>query len=108
MKQNIISVAIILGFIALPYMGMAAQRAITVSSLDAAYQKQVSDIDNQIASISLSTSIPKFVNTSLNNFVKASVQESVADNNRVTTIAKLNGDKHILEVAHSLLLESLK
>lgn len=108
MKTNIAFVAIFIGFLALPYVGMAAQRAITVQSLDSAYSTQIASIDVQITQLEVKGLAGRKLEVIQS--AKSTYTKSVAPltQDEQSLLSQLKGDKHTLEVAHSLILEALK
>lgn len=105
-------VALIIGFLAISPVAMAAQKAISEASIKAAYKTQVAAIDKEITTLTAEN------NAALNKPVlfKQAKGAYVADYGepdfKVMTnnsrINQLNEDKHVLELAYKLVSASFK
>ncbi len=103
--KNLVKIALFSAVLLfLPTFGMAAQKAITVSSLEKAYEGKVAELDAKIAAAQ--KNLDAIGGTTAWHSVPMSVFEKRMDQSAI--INKAQDDKHILEVSHALLLEALK
>lgn len=103
-KLSVLAVSVVCFILVLcPILGMAAQRALTVDSLEKAYKARISAIETEIASAN------KEIDTLVIKRTASFTDPAVMRKRELSaSIVRLNEEKQITEVSYKLLQESFR